>query len=140
MTGDMATQRATTPSAQRRRTHRRVPRVLVVALAAAAVLAGAAPAQARSAATLFTITGRGWGHGIGMSQWGAYGYAQHGWTYKAILKHYYTGIAFGTVRQRPHPRAPARRAERREAHQRQGLHGVTDRPHHEDQGRQPRPP
>ena len=32
--------------------------------------------------TTFTITGRGWGHGIGMSQWGAYGYAKHGWTYK----------------------------------------------------------
>ena len=97
MTGDMATQHATTPSAPRRRTHRRVPRVLVVALAAAALLAGATPAQARTAATLFTITGRGWGHGIGMCQWGAYGYAKHGWTYKAILKHYYTGIAFGSV-------------------------------------------
>ena len=32
-----------------------------------------------------------------MSQWGAYGYAKHGWTYKAILRHYYTGISFANV-------------------------------------------
>jgi SpoIID/LytB domain protein len=32
-----------------------------------------------------------------MSQWGAYGYAKHGWGYKAILRHYYTGISFSTV-------------------------------------------
>jgi len=30
-----------------------------------------------------------------MSQWGAYGYAQHGWTYDRILAHYYTGTALG---------------------------------------------
>ena len=41
------------------------------------------------------MVGRGWGHGIGMSQWGAYGYAKHGWTYEQILKHYYTGISLG---------------------------------------------
>lgn len=43
------------------------------------------------------IKGRGWGHGIGMSQWGAYGLAKHGSTYKTILKRYYTGIGFSTV-------------------------------------------
>jgi stage II sporulation protein D len=41
------------------------------------------------------VTGRGYGHGIGMSQYGAYGYALHGFTYQAILQHYYTGIGFG---------------------------------------------
>jgi stage II sporulation protein D len=46
---------------------------------------------------MFNISGRGWGHGIGMCQWGAYGYAKHGWTYKQILSHYYTGISYGTV-------------------------------------------
>ena len=30
------------------------------------------------------------------AQWGAYGYAKHGWLYKDILKHYYTGISFST--------------------------------------------
>ncbi len=46
----------------------------------------------------FTITGRGWGHGIGMSQWGAYGLAKHGRGYKAILRRYYTGIGFAKVK------------------------------------------
>jgi peptidoglycan hydrolase-like amidase len=57
----------------------------------------APPAARASEATLVNVYGRGWGHGIGMSQFGAYGYARHGWTYKAILRHYYTGIRFGTV-------------------------------------------
>jgi stage II sporulation protein D len=39
----------------------------------------------------FVIAGHGWGHGVGMSQWGAYGYAQNGWTYDKILAHYYPG-------------------------------------------------
>jgi stage II sporulation protein D len=48
----------------------------------------------------FTISGRGWGHGIGMSQWGAYGLAKHGRGYRAILRHYYTGIGFAKVKNR----------------------------------------
>jgi len=67
-------------------------------LAAVAVLCAAPAAEAWTSATGFRIVGHGWGHGIGMSQWGAYGYAKHGWKYKAILRHYYTGIAF---EQRP---------------------------------------
>jgi SpoIID/LytB domain protein len=39
----------------------------------------------------FVIRGHGWGHGVGMSQWGAYGYAQNGFTYDKILAHYYPG-------------------------------------------------
>lgn len=39
-----------------------------------------------------TFDGSGWGHGIGMSQWGTYGMAQQGYNYQEILKHYYTGI------------------------------------------------
>ena len=35
-----------------------------------------------------------------MSQYGAYGYAKHGWTYKPILRHYYTGISFGKTSNR----------------------------------------
>lgn len=42
--------------------------------------------------TVFTITGSGWGHNVGMSQWGAYAMAQQGYTYKDILTFYYTGI------------------------------------------------
>ena len=48
----------------------------------------AAPA---AGATKLVVTGHGWGHGVGMSQWGAYGYAKHGWPYERILAHYYPG-------------------------------------------------
>ena len=43
------------------------------------------------------IKGAGYGHGVGMSQEGALGYAEHGYSYQAILAHYYTGTALGTV-------------------------------------------
>ena len=43
-----------------------------------------------------TINGRGWGHGVGMSQNGANGMAQAGYNFLQILKHYYTGV---TVRE-----------------------------------------
>jgi len=57
-------------------------------------LAGAAGARA---ASVLYIRGGGSGHGIGMSQYGAYGYALHGLGYPAILAHYYTGTALGQV-------------------------------------------
>ena len=60
---------------------------LAAALVAGFLLA-AAPALAVRG---FVITGRGWGHGIGMSQYGAEGFAQHGWSYRRILAHYYPG-------------------------------------------------
>ncbi len=40
----------------------------------------------------FVITGKGWGHGVGLCQVGAFGMAQAGSTYEEILKHYYSGI------------------------------------------------
>ena len=42
--------------------------------------------------TGFTFLGRGWGHGVGMCQNGAFGMALAGQTYDQILRHYYTGI------------------------------------------------
>jgi stage II sporulation protein D len=45
-----------------------------------------------SAVASYTFTGRGWGHGVGMCQYGAYGLAKMGVKYDEILKHYYTGI------------------------------------------------
>jgi len=42
--------------------------------------------------TEFVFKGRGWGHGVGMCQVGAYGLAKQGWSYDQILKAYYTGI------------------------------------------------
>jgi stage II sporulation protein D len=57
--------------------------------------------------TLFTITiagdtirvdGRGFGHGIGMSQWGAWAMAQQGYSYQQILSHYYQGTVLSQLR------------------------------------------
>src|SRR5919204_2723054 len=47
--------------------------------------------------TTFAISGHGWGHGVGMGQWGAYGYALHGETYDWILGHYYPGTQLATT-------------------------------------------
>jgi stage II sporulation protein D len=41
----------------------------------------------------FIIHGKGFGHGLGMSQWGALGYAEQGYDYKKILQSYYNGIS-----------------------------------------------
>lgn len=40
----------------------------------------------------YTFYGKGWGHGTGMCQVGAYGAAFRGWAFDRILKHYYTGV------------------------------------------------
>lgn len=40
------------------------------------------------------LHGKGWGHGVGMSQWGAKGRGEHGQNYKEILSHYYYKIKF----------------------------------------------
>jgi stage II sporulation protein D len=45
----------------------------------------------------FIFFGRGWGHGVGMDQTGAYGYALEGWSFDRILKHYYQGIELKPV-------------------------------------------
>jgi stage II sporulation protein D len=64
----------------------------VVIAAVCCAFVGAAPA---GAVTRIVVTGKGWGHGVGMSQWGAYGYARHGWSYRQILAHYYPGTTLG---------------------------------------------
>lgn len=40
----------------------------------------------------YLFSGRGWGHGIGLSQYGAKEMASKGFTYEEIIKHYYTGV------------------------------------------------
>jgi stage II sporulation protein D len=69
----------------------RLPKTLAGA-AALISLAALAPASAGAA---WTIEGHGFGHGVGLSQYGAYGFAQHGRDYKQILAHYYTGTDLG---------------------------------------------
>ena len=65
-------------------------------LAVAAALLGCAPASA-GAAVNWVVHGHGFGHGVGMSAYGAYGYAQHGAGYRQILGHYYPGTALATL-------------------------------------------
>jgi stage II sporulation protein D len=55
----------------------------------------AVPATA-DAATRWVVPGHGNGHGIGLSQYGAYGLAQNGYDYRQILAHYYTGTDIGS--------------------------------------------
>ena len=55
----------------------------------------AAPGPALVTTTTFVASGRGWGHGVGMSQYGALGFANEGWTYDQILAHFYTGGELG---------------------------------------------
>jgi len=51
-----------------------------------------------TAPSAVVVSGHGWGHGLGLSQWGAYGYAKHGWTYDRILAHYYTATTLGDAK------------------------------------------
>src|SRR5260221_12980877 len=72
---------------------RAVLRCLLVSICALPALA----VGGARAASVFIIRGGGNGHGIGMSQYGAYGYAQHGKSYQWILAHYFRGTSLGTV-------------------------------------------
>ncbi|HWC72267.1 MAG TPA: SpoIID/LytB domain-containing protein [Actinomycetota bacterium] len=101
----------------------RIVRALVPALAVVVTLAAAVP-SARAAgegsttpgvtddpftgspapatpgvgrATGFRFFGSGFGHGVGMSQWGANGLAAMGWSHKRILKHFYRSTRVGRV-------------------------------------------
>ena len=47
---------------------------------------------ANSNKTTFTFRGRGWGHAVGMSQNGAKGMAENGFTAEEIIKWYYSGV------------------------------------------------
>lgn len=60
-----------------------------LALALSLALTAAAP-PAAEAGSKFVLKGHGFGHGVGMSQWGAYGMAKQGRTYREILGHYFS--------------------------------------------------
>ncbi|MCL2171335.1 MAG: SpoIID/LytB domain-containing protein [Defluviitaleaceae bacterium] len=51
-----------------------------------------AETTASSSGYTVTFSGRGWGHGVGMSQHGANAMARAGYTYEQILRHFYTGV------------------------------------------------
>jgi SpoIID/LytB domain protein len=65
-----------------------------------ALLAALAFAASASSATLFVVKGKGWGHGVGLSQWGAYGLARgyavdHPHTWREIVAHYFHNTKIG---------------------------------------------
>lgn len=71
------------------------PSAQAAALAAAAGTSGGGAASAGDAPAL-SLRGHGFGHGRGMGQYGALGYAlDHAWGYRQILDHYYGGTAAG---------------------------------------------
>ena len=78
-----------------RRTLLLVSVLLLVAGSAAHARSSAQPVP-QGAAT-FVVTGHGWGHGVGLSQWGAYGYAQKGFDYEKIVLHYFPGTELGAA-------------------------------------------
>jgi stage II sporulation protein D len=66
----------------------------------ALILCAAVPSTA-GAAVRHVFRGAGFGHGIGMSQYGAYGYALNGSRYDGILGHYYKGTSLSTAPSEP---------------------------------------
>src|SRR5665811_2427410 len=70
-------------------------RLLASLLVALLLCAACLSSAASSRASTLVISGAGDGHGVGMSQEGALGRAEHGWPYSAILSHYYTHTALG---------------------------------------------
>src|SRR3954453_4635878 len=76
---------------------------MLAALGAGSASAGTACVSSCSYAApagsgaLLVFSGHGWGHGVGMSQYGAYGYALHGSSYDQILAHYYPGTTLGAA-------------------------------------------
>lgn len=79
-----------------RGTPRARPR-LRASLVAAAVASLAMLAPSAASAKKWVVKGAGFGHGTGMSQYGAKGFAARGTPYSSILGHYYTGTTLGTA-------------------------------------------
>ncbi len=83
---------------------RGVPRALAAVLALslgmglALPVSFAAPARGTEAVPpQFSLTGAGWGHGVGMSQWGAFGMARAGYDAASIAAHYFSGTTIAAV-------------------------------------------
>jgi stage II sporulation protein D len=73
-----------------------INRTIISKIALLVLVASLYPATA-SAAVSWIVHGRGFGHGVGMSAYGAYGFAKHGKDYRFILGHYYRGTTIGTL-------------------------------------------
>ena len=72
------------------------PLLLLVGIATAAVIL-AIPTPAHATGGAIEIDGAGWGHGVGMCQWGAIEMGRKGATETEILRYYYPGVSFTKV-------------------------------------------
>src|SRR5512141_671083 len=93
---------------------RRITLVIVAMLAASVIVSGGGATA--TAASTFTFYGSGYGHGIGMSQWGAYGLAQMGWTHADILTHFFQGTDVGASTPLPKTIRVGLTTERKKVH------------------------
>jgi stage II sporulation protein D len=83
-------------SAHPRRAPRR-GRIALASTAAALALALAAPATGAEAKIIWQVKGGGFGHAVGLSQYGAYGLAKHKTGWKQIVLHYYLHTKIGAI-------------------------------------------
>jgi len=60
----------------------------------------AAHASRRQALPAIFVVGHGWGHGVGLAQYGAYGYALHGWSFDQIVGHYFPDTTLGDTQKK----------------------------------------
>jgi stage II sporulation protein D len=74
----------------------RIPGTTAFALLIGLLLSLVYPIYSQASVS-WIVHGRGFGHGVGMSAYGAYGYAEHGKGYRFILGHYYSGTTIGTL-------------------------------------------
>jgi stage II sporulation protein D len=77
----------------------RAPALRAGVAAALAALALAAAPEAEGK-VIWRVKGGGFGHGVGLSQYGAYGFAKRGKGWKAIVRHYYRGTAVRATKGR----------------------------------------
>ena len=92
---------------------RRIASAAIVALLAVAACAPPRPPPSR-----LVVTGHGFGHGIGISQYGALGYAQHGFDYREIIDHYYAQTAISSLPDDPDVRVLLQSGRRAVVHRR----------------------
>jgi stage II sporulation protein D len=74
-------------------------RVRIAALALVLLALGATPTRAGAGAVTWVVSGGGYGHGVGLSAYGAYGFGLHGFGYRQILAHYFRGVEIATMGQ-----------------------------------------
>ena len=72
---------------------RKIRRLSCALVSVILVMSVAGPAAASTAAESATVSfeGSGWGHGVGLSQYGAYGASRDGWSAEQIIQHFYQG-------------------------------------------------